>query len=42
MIPLMGETMDRRRSVEDGVLEVLVGRQSALAVTHGFSFSMVA
>src|SRR5574342_621515 len=26
MIPLMGETMDRRRSVEDGVLEVLVGR----------------
>jgi hypothetical protein len=38
----MGETMDRRRSVEDGVLEVLVGRQSALAVTHGFSFSTVA
>jgi hypothetical protein len=26
MIPLVGETMDRRRSVEDGVLEILVGR----------------
>ena len=42
MIPLMGETMDRRRSVEDGILEVLVGRQSAVAVTHGISFSPVA
>jgi hypothetical protein len=39
MIPLVGETMDRRRSVEDGVLEILVGRQFTLAVTHEISFS---